>query len=83
MKSDRRGQASAPGATGGTWRAKNASQFGVVYGGMMEFEATLTGGGWLEQLRKLGLTSGGAAKFSVKVGDARHTGSAQLAVRTK
>lgn len=83
FKPDRRGQAAAPGAAGGQWRTRNASQFGVVYGGMMEFEATLSGAAWLEQLRKLGVASGGAAKVSVKVGEARHTGTAEISVRPK
>lgn len=81
LRPDRRGQATAGGAAGATWRVRNASQFGVVYGGMMEFEAVLTGQAWLEQLQRLKLTGGGPAQFTVKIGDARHTGTIDLQTR--
>ncbi|MFM1768481.1 MAG: hypothetical protein RJA22_1010 [Verrucomicrobiota bacterium] len=81
FRPDRRNQATVAGPAGGTWRVRNASQFGVVYGGMMEFEAVLTGSAWLEQLQRLNLTRGGPARFTLKVGDARHTGSIALQPR--
>ena len=86
FKPDRRGTATAPG---GTWRVKNASQFGVVYGGMMEFEADLKGNDWAAELQKLGLTKDGtlASTLSVpvtlQVGNARHTATAQIVFRAK
>lgn len=83
FKPDRRGLASATGAAGGTWQAKNASQFGVVYGGMMEFDATLSGAAWLQELEKLGLKNGGTATFTIEVGNAKHVGSVQLTARPK
>jgi len=86
FKPDRRGTATA---TGGAWRVKNASQFGVVYGGMMEFEADLKGNDWATELQKLGLTSVGTAAptlsvpVTLQVGNARHTATAQIVCRAK
>ena len=86
FKPDRRGEATAGG---GTWRVKNASQFGVVYGGMMEFEADLKGNDWAAELQKLGLTNGGSLASTVsvpltlQVGNARHTATAQITCRAK
>jgi hypothetical protein len=86
FKPDRRGTATAPG---GSWRVKNASQFGVVYGGMMEFEADLKGTEWAGELQKLGVTSGGplppslSTSVTLQVGNARHVATAQIACRAK
>lgn len=86
FKPDRRGTATAPG---GSWRVKNVSQFGVVYGGMMEFEADLKGADWAGELQKLGLTNGGpvppslSTSVTLQVGNARHTATAQIACRAK
>jgi FtsP/CotA-like multicopper oxidase with cupredoxin domain len=82
FKPDRRGGAKT---AEGTFQVKNASAYGVVYGGMMEFEAVLTGPGWLAELKKLGLNeanpaaSAPAATLTVQVGAARHSGTARVA----
>ena len=67
-----------------TFQATNAGQFGVVYGGLMEFELTLRGTEWLSELRTLGLkddsTAGSAlgVPLTLRVGAATHAGTAQL-----
>jgi hypothetical protein len=78
---DPQGNATASGAT---LRIKNAGSVGVVYGGTLEFEITLTGPDWLPVLRRLGLTA--AAKelnvpLTLRVGPAEHHASARLAIR--
>ena len=84
FKPDRRGSAAT---AEGKFRALNASQYGVVYGGTMEFEMTLTGAGWMEGLRKLGLPASGSGELpttmTLHVGNARHTGAARIIVRSK
>jgi hypothetical protein len=86
FKPDRRGAAAN---ADGTWRVKNASQFGVVYGGMMEFEATLSGADWLGELKKLGLMNGTAlaanvsAGINLRVGNAQHAATARIVPRLK
>jgi manganese oxidase len=73
----------------GTFRIKNGGKFGVVYGGLLEFEATLKGTGWLNALQKLGLskTDSGAktlpATLTMNVGPARHTAETQITVVRK
>ena len=86
FKPDRRGNAEA---AGGTWRVANATQFGVVYGGMMQFEVMLSGADWLAELQKLGLADGRgvptnlSASVTLQVGNAKHTATAQIACRAK
>ena len=80
FKPDRRGTASAEG---GTFRVKNASQYGVVYGGQLEFEATLSGAGWLKELQKAGFTATGKAQeipaaLEMRVGTAKHHATASV-----
>jgi len=81
FKFDRRGMTQTPD---GTFRIKNASEFGVVYGGLLEFEATLTGASWLAALEQLGSNRGETqevpATIVVNVGPARHTASARISV---
>jgi len=83
FKPDRRGIASAEG---GTFRVKNASQYGVVYGGLMEFEATLSGAGWLKELERAGFAAGGAARevpaaIELRIGTAKHTSDVRIHAR--
>lgn len=86
FKPDRKGQA---GVAGNRWQVKNASQFGVVYGGVMEFEMELNGTDWAGELQKLGLTatSPSAQALNVPVimhvGNAQHSATAQVACRAK
>jgi hypothetical protein len=57
----------------GTWRVRNASKFGVVYGGQMEFDARLSGEAWRTALEKSGEKAGeSAAKLEIRVGEAVH-----------
>ena len=82
FKPDRTGTANAEG---GAFRIKNASQYGVIYGGLMEFEATLTSAGWCKELQKLGPAGGSGRPIPVtlemRVGAARHVASVGVTVR--
>ena len=88
FKPDRRGVATAPN---GSWTVTNAGRFGVVYGGMMEFEVVLTGSAWLAELQKLGLTQANSNPAEQKlstpvvlhVGNAQHTAKAELSCRAR
>jgi hypothetical protein len=83
FKPDRRGVASTEG---GTLRVKNVNQFGVVYGGLMDFEITLSGTGWLEALQQLGLPKTAArgprraltVPLSLHLGQTQHSTSVEL-----
>ena len=81
FKPDRKGAAKTETVT---FQATNAGQFGVVYGGLMEFELTLRGTDWLSELRTLGLKDDSAAgsalgvPITLRVGAATHAGTAQL-----
>ncbi len=80
FKTDRRGAAQAGGSI---FRATNASQFGVVYGGLMEFELQLAGDEWSGELQKLGAKATGAevtTPLSMEIGKAKHKASATLRV---
>jgi manganese oxidase len=73
FKPDRAGAASGDGIT---WRTLNANRYGVIYGGLMEFQLTLTGADWL---RAAGFATDGPpstaapAALTLHVGNARHT----------
>ena len=79
FKPDRRGQARA---AGGELQIKNASQFGVIYGGQMQFELSLQGREWRDGLDKLGLIGKGPPRLTVpltmQVGTASHAAAAEL-----
>lgn len=83
---DRRGQATTPE---GSWRVRNASEYGVVYGGLMEFEVVLTGADWLAEFKKLGLVNGTTlaadlpASFTIQIGTATHSAKARIVPRGK
>lgn len=65
---------------------KNISSYGVVTGGTMNFELTLKGASWLNELRqqhllqKNSLVSNATVPLSLFLGTARHSGSALLKV---
>lgn len=86
FKPNRKGEATA---NGGRWQVRNANQFGVVYGGTLEFEAELEGAQWIEQLQKSGLNLQGGADQSVsvpmslQVGVAQHKTSVSVVCRLK
>ena len=70
--------------TNGTFRAKNANPYGVVYGGALEFEAALSGPQWAEQLVRRGAGPGGGdlqVPVSLQVGKAKHSASALIEVK--
>ena len=84
FKPSRAGTAQSPD---GSFRVKNVSQFGVVYGGQLEFEVTLNSAVWCAELEKLGLSrvSTGAlvpAPLTLRLGEAQHTAAAPITVRT-
>jgi FtsP/CotA-like multicopper oxidase with cupredoxin domain len=82
FKPDRRGNATTPE---GTFRAKNASQFGVVYGGMMEFEATINSVELWAELQKAGVKPGSdtPVPLTMRVGPAQHTATVPVTVKEK
>ena len=71
----------------GSFRVKNANRFGVIPGGTMEFETTLTGAGWLAELQKLGAVDDSRVKpeavvtLKMQVGAAHHSAAARLGGR--
>jgi manganese oxidase len=79
FKSDRSGK-----ATNGVdlFRIKNASGYGVVYGGEMEFEATLHDAAWLAEVHKM---NKGAESFSwplsLRIGKAEHKTTANVTLQ--
>jgi hypothetical protein len=85
FKPDRRGTAAT---AGGSFRVTNAGQYGVVYGGLMEFEVTLRGAEWLAELKKHGLEGDSARKetvvsLTVEIGRARHTATTPIVLKSK
>ena len=73
---NRKGQAKAGH---NEFQIKNASQFGVIYGGQMEFELTLQGQEWRDGLMKLGALAPRPAQvtapITIQVGTASHSGT--------
>jgi FtsP/CotA-like multicopper oxidase with cupredoxin domain len=70
----------------GSFRVGNASRYGVVYGGVMEFEATLDGDAWL-RAAKTAAAGASAARpaalvvpVTIQVGRAVHTVRVKLSV---
>jgi hypothetical protein len=83
IQPDRRGIAKVAEAA---FKARNASQYGVVYGGLMEFEMTLSGADWLAELKRLGpITTGSTLEvpLSMGVGQAQHNATARVTLTTK
>jgi FtsP/CotA-like multicopper oxidase with cupredoxin domain len=80
FKPDRRGTATT---ADGSFRVKNASQFGVVYGGLMGFEATLTGPEWLREFQRLGANGAGVRAQSVPTSVTMQIGQAQHTAKTR
>jgi hypothetical protein len=70
-------------------RVMNADALGVVYGGMMEFEAVVAGPAWLAELQKLGVSAAQPVPASLQVplelqvGQARHRLRAEFSVRAR
>lgn len=86
FKPDRYGAAKVGGPGGGTLRIANASEQGVVYGGLMKLELSLSGEGWADALEKMGWSATDAARrmrpvsFAIFIGEAKHTASLSLTV---
>jgi len=74
FKPDPSGVASTDEAT---FRVKNSTAFGVIYGGQMEFEATLKGADWLRELEARGFQRNGPRRRSVEIPLAIQIGRAQ------
>lgn len=78
---DRKGRARGPA---GELIVRNVTQFGVVYGGQMDFEVSLEGEDWRERLEKAGLKSAGqraSIPVRMEVGSAAHTATADVEFR--
>jgi Multicopper oxidase len=86
---DRRGAAQVSGPAGGILRITNAGEQGVVYGGLMRFELTLSGAAWEEELRKSGWSATDAATrvrplaLTITLGEAKHTAELPLGLAAK
>ena len=85
FKPNRTGLAQTPD---GIFRVKNVSQFGVVYGGQLEFEVTLNGPAWCGEMEKLGVAPrpGGvpvSAPLTLRLGEAQHTATVPITGRTR
>jgi FtsP/CotA-like multicopper oxidase with cupredoxin domain len=76
---DRKGQARN---SGGQFQVRNAGQYGVVYGGKLEFDVTLQGREWREALDKQGVAKTGTQTLTVPlrmvVGNATHSAGVEL-----
>ncbi|HEX2854952.1 MAG TPA: multicopper oxidase domain-containing protein [Opitutaceae bacterium] len=82
FKPDRTG---ASKTEGGAFEIKNAGRSGVIHGGLMEFEAVLSGAEWAAELKNTGLLESEQTKglpLVIEVGTARHSTEVQLARRT-
>jgi hypothetical protein len=83
FKPDRKGRARLPNAE---FQIKNASEYGVIYGGQMDFEVTFQGKEWREGLEKLGLTTARTQRLNVplrvEVGNASHAATAEVQCTT-
>jgi hypothetical protein len=72
---DRTGSATAEGAS---YRVLNSGTFGVIYGGIMEWEATLPADPWLSELEKLGALRDGVpvqekpVELKMQIGESQH-----------
>ncbi len=81
LKPDRKGKTQTDE---NRFEVKNVSEYGVVYGGLMEFQATLSGAEWLEVTKRVdhGIKSSGNSEFqipvTVAIGDAQHTAVARF-----
>jgi manganese oxidase len=80
FKMDRRGSATT---AEGKFTARNSSQYGVVYGGLMQFEASLSAPELAGELRKLSAGPDEAKMIlplTIQIGRAEHTATARVVV---
>lgn len=65
-----------------SFQVKNASQYGVVHGGLLHFEATLSGGELNRELKKAGVTEAAAEgqplPITMRIDSVQHSANAQL-----
>jgi len=88
FKPDRKGFAESGGIV---FQAKNASQYGVIYGGLMEFELTLSGAEWFAELGRAAKVQGGVPTagsevefpLTLGIGKAKHTASVRAVVKAR
>jgi hypothetical protein len=64
------------------FRVKNANEFGVVLGGVMEFELVLQGAEWLREI-EASSTSAPLLKLSLEVGRGKHVAQRGLVPRSR
>ena len=86
FKPDRHGVAKN---SDGSFRVRNANEFGVVFGGTMQFEVKLSGADWGRELKQAGLPE----KFSgsreitlpltVQIGSVRHVSTVRIQARAR
>ncbi len=86
---DRSGLARVAGLAGGTLRITNGGDQGVVYGGLMNFELTLSGASWAQELKKMGWSATDASTLirpiplTITIGEARHIASVPLGLAAR
>ena len=61
----------ATAENGSTFRVRNMTPAGVVYGGLLQFEITLAGGAWQEEVKKLNLKE--TVSLNLNIGTAAHS----------
>lgn len=67
----------------GSFKVRNANNYGVVHGGLMEFEVELKGADWLSEAQRLGTLKLGAdldLPLTMRVGNAGHSSTARVRV---
>ncbi len=78
FKPDRSGFATAA-TSAGTLRIRNTNRYGIVYGGLLEFEIALKGEEWRTQIIKLNQPT--PLPIKLQVGEAKHVSTAVLSKR--
>jgi len=86
FKPDRHGVAKN---SDGSFRVRNANEFGVVFGGTMEFEVKLAGADWMRELSQAGLPEkfNGSREITlplvVQIGSVRHVSTVRIQARAQ
>jgi len=76
--------------TNGSFTAKNAGRFGVVYGGLLQFEAVVSRPDFIDELKALGWDGNArsearklTAPISLGVGAARHSATTEISIQPR
>lgn len=77
FKPDRSGLATTPA---GTLRIRNTNRYGIIFGGLLEFEITLKGADWQSQIAKLQQAK--TLPVKIQAGEAKHMTTIVLSKRS-